>query len=178
MEELKNLEEKFKKTLVLFKEDLNKIHANRVTATLLKPIIAHFEDGRTSSLMEAGVIRVVNARTLAIKPWNEKEIAAIEKAIKKSNLGANVGTKDGEIHILFPELTQERRNELSKSINIYANDAKHQLREHRHTFIKENKKPTKEEEIKMEKNIQKLIDKYNDEIDQNLHKKQEEINKI
>jgi len=178
MEEFNNLEKKFKGAVSFLVDDLSKIHANKVTATLLKPIMVRFEDGRNVSMMEAGLVRSINAKTLAIKPWMESDLSAIEKAIKSSNLGANIGMQDNEIHIIFPELTQERRKELAKSINVYANDAKHKIREYRHSFIKENKKPTKEEEIKMEKNVQKLIDKYNDEIEKHLKNKQNELNKI
>ncbi len=173
--ELKELEEKFQKSVNILIEDLSTIHASRVAPAILKPLVIIDDQGNKHSAMEIGIVRVVNNRTLAIKPWMPENIPCIEKAIRASNLGINPMTIDGEVHLHFPELTQERRKEIAKSINTFATNTKNALRAIRHDFIKEHKKPSKEEEVKFEKDIQKIIDKFNATIDGHVDKKQKEI---
>lgn len=173
--ELKALEEKFQKSIHILIEDLSKIHAGRVAPAILKPLVIVDDEGHKHTAMEIGLVRVVNTRTLAIKPWQTEHIPCIEKAVRGSNLGINPVTIDNEVQLPFPELTQERRKELAKSINTFATNTKNALRAIRHDFIKENKKPSKEEEVKFEKDVQKIIDKFNAEIDDHVEKKQKEI---
>lgn len=176
--ELKILEEKLQKSINVLLEDLSKIHAGRVSSALLKPIVIIDNDGHKHNAMEIGLVRTINARTLGIKPWQKEHIQAIEKAMRASNLGINTMVVDGEIQLSFPELTQERRAELAKSINTFSTNTKNSLRAIRHDFIKENKKSTKEEEIKFEKDIQKIMDKFNATIDDHIVKKQKELMSI
>jgi len=173
--ELKTLEEKFQKSVNILIEDLSKIQASRVAPAMLKTLVIVDDEGHKHSPMQIGLVRIVNTRTLAIKPWMPEHVPAIEKSIRASSLGINPVTIDGEVTLPFPELTQERRKELAKSINTFATNTKNALRAIRHDFIKENKKPSKEEEVKFEKDIQKIIDKFNASIDDMIEKKQKEI---
>jgi ribosome recycling factor len=171
--ELKEFEDKCQKSINILIDDLSKISANKASAGVLKTVMVQLADGSKCSIPEVALVRVINARTLGVKPWDPSTTPAIEKSIKSLNL--TFGIKDDEINVMFPELTQERRKEVAKSINVYALNSKNAIRSIRHDFIKENKKSTKEEEIKFEKDVQKIIDKINIKIDDLIEKKQKEI---
>jgi ribosome recycling factor len=172
---MKELEEKFEKSINILIEDLNKIHAGRASPSLIKSLVIIDTHGNKHHPMEIGLVRNVNSTTLAIKPWETGNIICIEKAVRASTLGINPIVIDQEVQLPFPALTQERRKELAKSINALATNTKNALRVIRHDFIKLNKKPTKEEEIKLEKDIQKIMDKFNIKIDESIEKKQKEL---
>lgn len=173
--ELNELEKKFEKSISVLIEDLSAIRANKVSPTFLKPVCVLLEDGQKVNLMDIALVRVINAKTLGVKPWEHNQCSAIDKAIRSANLGLNVGMKEDELLVSFPELTQERRKEIVKSLNTYALNTKNAIRAARNDFIKANKKNSKEEEIKQEKDIQKLVDKYNTSIDNHIASKEKEI---
>lgn len=173
--DLKQFEEKLQKSLDVLIDDLSKIHAGRVSPTQLKPIIVQTENGGRQGVMELALVRVVNQKALAVKPWDAAELPHIEKAIRAANLGVNPVISDGEVHVVFPDLTQDRRKELAKSVSTYGVNTKNALRSVRHDYLKENKKSSKEEEVKQEKDIQKIMDKFNNMIDDYIAKKQKDI---
>ncbi len=178
MSDFKILENKIEKTLNLFIEDLNNIQANKVSVNILKQIAVTDEEGHKINLLEIGLARTINNTTLGIKPWDSSQNQIIEKALKKANIGANIGSAEGEIQIIFPALTEERRKEIAKSLTTFALNTKNSIRNIRHDFLKDNKPNSKEEEIKLNKEVQKIIDKFNDKIDELTEKKQKEIMKI
>lgn len=176
--ELKELEEKFQKSMNILIEDLSKIQAGRVSPAMLKPLSIIDSDGNKQNAMEIGLVRVINSRTLGIKPWIKANVSNVEKAIRASNLGVNPVTVEDEVTLPFPELTQERRNELAKSINTFGTTTKNSFRSLRHDFLKANKPATKEEEVKLDKDVQKIIDKFNNTVDEHIAKKQKELMQI
>lgn len=175
---MKELEEKFEKSVNVLTDDLNKIHAGRASPALIKTLVIMDSQGNKHHPVEIGLVRVINPTTLGIKPWDTSNITCIEKAIRESSSGINPITIDHEVQLPFPALTQERRKDLAKSINALGTNTKNALRVIRHDFIKANKKPTKEEEIKLEKDIQKVMDKFNSKIDEFVEKKQKELMQI
>jgi len=173
--EFKELEEKFKKNIEHLKEELSSVQAQKATPILLKNIIVKFDDGRKNNILEIAAVRNINNMTLGIKPYDKSSTKAIEKALTNADLGTHPAMKDDEIYLIFPDITTERRKELAKSIVNFANHAKLLIRTARHDYIKQNKKSNKEEEVRQEKEIQKIIDKVNKQIDEIIEKKQKEI---
>lgn len=176
--EISDLNEKMKKTINVLKEDLNGIQANKVSDTILKNIIVQFEDGRKQSIISMSVIRIVNNKTLAVKPYNKEDLNILEKTLAFAKLNASIGRQEHEVIITFPDLTTQRREELKKLINEFALKAKNSIRDLRNAYLKANKTNSKEENIKIEKDIQKHIDNANNEVDKIKESKQNDLNKI
>lgn len=176
--DITELNEKIKKTLDVFKDNLNGIQANKVSDTILKNVMIQFEDGRKQSLISVSVIKVVNNKTLALKPYSHTDLNVIEKSISNARLNASIGRQDNEIIITFPDLTAERREELKKIINEFALNAKNAIRDIRNNYLSKNKANSKEENIKVEKEITPLIKKANDDIDNLKNIKNKDLEKI
>jgi len=176
--EQNELEKKFQHSVAFLTEELSSIRATKASPTFLKPILVSLEDGQKMGIMEIAMVRVIGPKMLGVKPWDAHHGPAIEKAIKNSNLGLAIGLKDDEFQVFFPEITQERRKEIVKSLNTYSQNTKNSIRSARNDFIKANKKGSKEEEVKQEKDIQKLVDKYNAQIDSLISQKEKEIMQI
>lgn len=174
--ELKELENKFSKTIAIFKEELSQIQAQKVSATMLKNVFVVYENGAKKSVIEISAIRNIGALTLAIKPYESSDTSLIEKALTK-HLNLNPSKKDDEIYAIFPPLSEERRKELAKMILTYSNNAKQSIRNVRQDYIKANPTNSKEEEKKQKDSIQKILDKFNNEIDDITKNKQQELMK-
>jgi ribosome recycling factor len=157
-------------------EKLQKFHSGRVSPQLLSTIT--IENDKKSKISQVGQVRIVDNNTLAIIPENKSDANLIINAVKKIDIKTNIKTVENEIYVIFPKLTQESREEMFKMITAYATEAKTDLRNIRHDFIKHNKSTTKEDEIKSNKEIQKIIDQFNAEIDQLMNKKHKELANI
>ena len=118
---------------------------------------------------------------IVIQPWDASVLKEIEKAILASDIGLNPNNDGKLIRLNFPELTEERRKELVKDIKKIAEDAKVSIRAIRRDAIDESKSLNKESLItedelaRDEANIQKLTDRYVEEIDKILENKEKEI---
>ena len=117
---------------------------------------------------------------IQIQPWESSMIRAIEKALLCSDLGLNPNNDDKVIHLVFPELTEERRKELVKDVKKKGEGAKVAVRNIRRdandAFKKLAKQDVSEDEIKeLEEKVQKLTDKYIKEVDKAIENKSKEI---
>lgn len=176
--EIKELEEKLHSTLNVLKEDLNGIQVGQVSEKMLKNISIAYEDGRRHSLLEVSTVRVQGINNLIVKPFLHEDVALLERTIANSGLGVNTGRQGEEILVTFPPITTERRESLAKSIVEYGNKAKQSSRDIRHNYLKENKAKTKEEQIKIEKEVSPHMEAFNKEVDNLIKTKQEHIKKI
>ena len=123
-------------------------------------------------------------RTLVIQPWDGSLLKVIEKAIQTSDLGINPQNDGRVIRLVFPQLTEERRKELTKQVKKYGEDAKVAVRNVRRDavdFVKKAQKKgemTEDDQKKAEKDIQELTDKYTKKIDEMCAKKDKELMEI
>ncbi len=160
--------------------ELSGVRTGRATPTLLDAIKPEAYGTRTP-LRELGGISVEDARTLRIIPWDKGLTKAIEKGITEADLGVGVSTDDQGLRISFPELTSERRIQLSKIAGDRAEQAKVTLRSHRTDALKALDAAEKaggigEDEVKRLKGeIQKLIDAGNEALLKVLERKEAEI---
>ena len=170
MSDLNEFEEKMKKTISVYEQNLSEIRAGRANPAILNKIKVSYYGVETPINQVAG-ISVPEARMIVIQPWDASILKEIEKAILASDIGLNPNNDGKLIRLNFPELTEERRKELVKDIKKIAEDAKVSIRAVRRDAIDESKSLNKEglitedELAKDEANIQKLTDKYVAEID-------------
>lgn len=176
----KESEEKMKKTVEVYKEELKSIRAGRANPALLDQISIDYY-GTDTPLKQVASISAPEPRLLVIQPWDVKLIPVIEKEILKSDLGLNPSNDGKLIRLPIPLLTEERRKELVKIVRKSAENAKISIRNIRreaNDMIKklEKDKTLSEDDRKAAENeTQKITDRYIDEIDDLTNKKEEEL---
>ena len=175
-----NLKERMEKSIGAFEEKLSEIRAGRANPAILNKVKIDYYGTPTPINQVAGV-SVPEARLIVIQPWDVSVLKDIEKAILASDIGLNPNNDGKVIRLAFPELTEERRKELAKEIRKIAEEAKVAIRAIRRDGIDEGKAKQKNSEItedelkSAETEIQKITDKYIDEIDKILADKEKEI---
>ena len=175
-----NLKERMEKSIGAFKEKLSEIRAGRANPAILNKVKIDYYGTPTPINQVAGV-SVPEARLIVIQPCDVSVLKDIEKAILASDIGLNPNNDGKVIRLAFPELTEERRKELAKEIRKIAEEAKVSIRAIRRDGIDEAKAKQKNSEItedelkSAETEIQKITDKYIDEIDKILADKEKEI---
>ena len=179
----KEFEGKMKKTIEVYEENLASVRVGRANAAVLSRVTVDYY-GAPTAINQVADVRVADARTLAITPWDATTNKAIEKAILASDIGITP-TNDGKtIRLLFPQLTEERRKELKKQIAKMGEDSKIALRNVRREAndkCKEMKKASQmneDEQKQSEKNVQDLSDKYIKQSDDITAKNDKEIMEI
>ena len=180
MSDLTSLEEKMKKTISVFQEDLSEIRAGRANPAILNKInISYY--GVPTPINQVAGISVPEARMIVIQPWDVSVLKEIEKAILASDIGINPNNDGKVIRLNFPELTEERRKELVKDIKKIAEESKVSIRSIRREgmdMVKNLNKTSQITEDELERDedaIQKLTDKYIDQIDKILADKEKEV---
>lgn len=179
-EELLMYEEKMEKTVSVLKSDFNTIRAGRANPHVLDKIRVDYY-GVPTPIQQVGNVSVPEPRMILIQPWDKSMIKAIEKAILTSDLGINPGNDGSAIRLIFPEMTEDRRKELSKEVKKKGDNAKIAVRNIRRdandAFKKMNKAGdiTEDELESAEEDIQKLTDKYVALIDKEVEKKSADI---
>ena len=173
------LKSQIKETEEWLARELSGVRTGRATPTLLDGIKPEAYGTRTA-LRELGSISVEDARTLRIVPWDKDVLKDIEKGIIDADLGVGVSTDDQGLRVSFPELTSERRVQLSKIAGDRAEQAKVTLRSHRTDAIKEidalKKDGMSEDQAKRDKEeLQELIDAGNEALLSAFKRKEEEI---
>ena len=173
------LKTKIQETEEWLAHELSGGRTGRATPSLLD-VVKPEAYGTLTPLRELASISVEDARTLRIIPWDKSLTKTIEKGITEVDLGVGVSTDDQGLHISFPELTSERRTQLSKLAGDKTEQAKVTLRSHRTDAIKEidtlKKEGMSEDQAKRDKEqLQKLIDAGNDGLLKVLERKEAEI---
>ncbi len=174
------LKENIKETEEWLARELSGVRTGRATPTLLDGVKPEAYGTRTP-IRELANISVEDARTLRIIPWDKDLLKVIEKGITDADLGISVSTDDQGLRVAFPELTSERRTQLSKIAGDRTEQAKVTLRSHRTDAIKALDAAEKEggmgkdEAARLKTEIQKFIDVGNEELAKTLEKKEAEI---
>ena len=180
MSDIKEYEDKMKKSVDSLKEDYTTIRAGRANPHILDKIKVDYY-GTPTSLQQVANISVPEARMIQIQPWEASLIKDIEKAILVSDLGLTPNNDGKVIRLIFPELTEERRKELAKDVKKKGDNAKVAIRNVRRdandTVKKENKagELSDDEAKNLEDDVQKLTDKYIALIDKAIEEKTSEI---
>ncbi len=157
--------------------------AGRANPALLDRITVEYY-GTETPLNQLANITAPEARVINISPWDSKSLPAIEKAIQKSDLGMNPSNDGKIIRLVVPQLTEERRKDLVKSVKKLAEEARVAVRNIRRDANDNLKKLKKDSEItedelkKSEEDTQKMTDKYIKEIDKLGEVKEKEIMEV
>ena len=179
-ERIQVYETKMTKTLESLDREYNGIRAGRANPHILDKLVVDYY-GSPTPIQQVGNVTVPEARIIMIQPWESKMIKAIEKAIMQSDIGINPSNDGKAIRLVFPELTEERRKELAKDVKKKGEAAKVAVRNIRRDANDAMKKLEKAKEISedeaadIEKEVQKLTDKYITEIDKAIDAKTKEV---
>ena len=181
--DFKEFARKMDRTLEHLGEDFDAVRAGRANAKVLDRITVEYY-GSETPLNGVATISSPDARTLVISPWDSKLLKDIQKAIQTSDLGINPQNDGRVIRLIFPQLTEERRKDLSKQVKKYAEDAKVAMRNIRRDGmdyvkkLKKNNEITEDDQKKAEKDLQDLLDKSIKRVDAALAAKEKELMSI
>jgi ribosome recycling factor len=176
-------EDRMKKCLEALKHEYASLRAGRATPALLDRVMVEYY-GAPTPVNQVAKVSVPEPRMIVIQPWEKSVLHDIEKAIMKSDLGLTPNSDGTAIRISIPQLTQERRAELGKSINKKAEETKIAVRNLRRDANEAMKKSEKAKEIteddskKGQEDMQKIVDKYIKTIDDIKAGKEKEIMEI
>ena len=176
-------EAKMKKTSELLGVSFASVRAGRANAGVLDQIQVDYY-GTPTPIQQIATISTPDPRSLLIQPWDSSTLKPIEKAILASDLGINPQNDGRSIRLVFPQLTEERRKDLTKQVRKYAEDSKVAVRNIRRDAVDYVKKAQKKGELteddqkKAEKDIQDLTDKHVKKIDEMCAKKEKELMEI
>ncbi|MFP4178550.1 MAG: ribosome recycling factor [Spirochaetaceae bacterium] len=180
---IKDAEERMKKSVATLKDEFNSMRTGRASTSLFDKIKVNYY-GQPTPLNQAATISAPEARLIVIQPWDKSLLGEIEKAIQKSELSVNPNNDGKVIRINIPPLTEDRRKELVKVAKNTAEQSKVAIRNIRRDANEELKKRQKSGDISEDDEkrgtdeIQKLTDKYTEEIDTLLQSKEQEIMEV
>jgi ribosome recycling factor len=169
----------FEKTIAHFKENLGKVRTGRASTALVDDITVEYY-GTRSPLNQVASVSVPEPRTIMISPWDKSMLSLIEKAIKESDLGLNPMNDGILIRINIPALTEERRKEFVKILNLEAEGARVSVRKLREDVWDEIQALTIGEDDKFQgkEKLQKVVEEYNALIEDIRKKKEAEIMQV
>ena len=181
MKEMNQLyDAKMQKTIEVVMSDFAGVRAGRANAGVLDKITVEYY-GTETPIHQVASISTPDPRTLVIQPWDGTLLKAVEKALLASDLGINPQNDGKVIRLIFPQLTEERRKELTKQVKKYGEGGKVAIRNIRRDAMEKFKAMKKKSEIteddlkELEEDLQKLTDKRCKEIDDLTAKKEAEL---
>jgi ribosome recycling factor len=176
----KDAVERMQKCVAALKNELKKLRTGRAHPSLLEHLRVDYY-GNMVPLQQVANVGAEDGRTLTVTPWEKGMVAAIEKAIMKSDLGLMPNTAGTVIRVPMPPLTEERRREMTKVVRHEAEGARVAVRNVRRDLMNEIREMLKEklisqdEDRRVQDEVQKLTDKHVAEIDQVLAEKEKEL---
>ena len=176
----KSAEEKMKKTLETLKNDLGKIRTGRAHTGLLDHVMVDYY-GTPTPITGVANLTLLDARTIAVTPWEKKMVAAVDKAIRDSDLGLNPATMGDTVRVPMPALTEERRRDLIKVVHKEGEGARvavRNIRRDANNHLKDllkQKKVAEDDERRAQDDVQKLTDRHIADIDKLLAVKEADL---
>lgn len=171
------------KTLSYLKNEYLTLRAGRANPHILDKISVDYY-GTMTPINQMANISVPEARMLVISVWDQSQLRNIEKAIQQADLGVNPIDDGKVIRLIFPALTEERRKDIVKNVKNLAENAKISLRNIRRDCLDLFKQMKKDGEISedemagIEKEVQKMVDSFNEQIDVTCAAKEKELMEI
>ncbi len=176
-------EEKMQKALNNLRKEYLGLRTGRASASLLEPVAVEAY-GAKVPINQIGNISVPESRLITVQVWDESLIQSVEKAIRNSDLGLNPMIEGNNIRVPIPELSQERRVEIVKIASKYSEDAKITVRNIRRDAMDQIKEEEKQKKISQDdsfqfsENIQKLTNKFIEQIENLFQDKEKDILKV
>ena len=178
-----NNEERLEKSIAALKREFGSLRAGRATPSLLDKVMIDYY-GTPTPVNQVAKVSVPEPRMIMITPWDKSLMHDIEKAIMKSDLGLSPNSDGTAIRLSIPQLTQERRQELVKTVGKKAEEAKVAIRNIRRDGndaikkLEKAKEITEDESKKGQESVQKLVDKYIKTVDTLREAKEKEIMEV
>ena len=175
-----NHENKMKKALDVLKHDLASVRAGRANTSILEKVMVDYY-GTPTAVNQLANVTVPEPRMIVIQPWEKNLLKDIEKAIMKSDLGLNPNNDGSVIRLNIPQLTEQRRQEIVKSVSKKVEDSKVAIRNIRRDAndcikkLEKDKEIAQDESKKAQEDMQKLTDKYVKIADEIYQLKEKEI---
>ena len=179
----KQTEDRMKKAMTALDDNFASVRTGRANAFVLDKIRVDYY-GVPTPINQMAAIKVPDAHTLLIEPWDKSALKGIEQAILSSDIGVNPNNDGSVLRLPFPQLTEERRIELAKQCKAYAEEGRVAVRNIRRDANSDVSKMVKEENLpeddekRGQDEIQKLTDKYIGKIDEALKKKEAEVMEV
>ena len=180
VDEFKN---KMENTLKIFHEELNRLRTGRATPSLLEPVFVEAYNSKMK-ISELATVNAPEPKLITVQVWDKSMVQNVEKSIRESKLGLNPSTDGQLIRVPLPDLTEERRLELTKVASKFSEDAKISIRNIRRDAmdkIKDEQKKnliSEDEQKSTSENIQKVTDEKIKEIENVFENKKKEIMQI
>jgi ribosome recycling factor len=177
---LKDLRRRMDGAIEVLRKEFGGLRTGRASISLLEPVQVDAY-GSHMPLNQVGTVSVPEPRMLSVQVWDRSMVKAVEKAIREAGLGLNPQTEGQVIRVPIPDLSEERRRELSKVAAKYAEQTRVAVRNIRRDGLEPLKKKEKDGEIsqdqhrKLQTDIQHLTDEYIKKVDDVLHQKEKEI---
>ncbi len=178
--DMKDLERRMKGAIDVLQKEFSGLRTGRASANLLDPVVVDVY-GSKMPINQIGTVNVPEPRLISVQVWDNNNVRAVDKAIRDSGLGLNPQIDGTTIRIPLPDLTEERRQELSKVAGKYAEAARVSVRNVRRDGMEALKKMEKDSDIsedehkKLSDDVQKLTDKFVDKVDKMLADKEKDI---
>ena len=177
------IKEKMNNTIIFFEKELSSVRTSRASISILDNLLVEAY-GKKTPVNQLGNINVPDASMVTIQVWDKNLIKSVEHTIMESNLGINPQTDGQLIRLPIPKLSEERRNELSKVVSEYSENAKIAIRNIRREIMdnikkdEKNKKISQDEMKKKSSDVQETTDQYILKIDSITSQKQADILKV
>lgn len=172
--------EGFEKAVAHFEEEMMKLRTGRAHPGLVEGLMVDYY-GTQTPVKQMASVTVPEPRQILISPWDKGALASIEAAIRESDLGLNPMNDGVGVRITLPALTEERRKELVKVLNMKAEEAKISVRSTREDIWKDIQDAEKEgligedDKFRGKDDLQKVVDDYNQKLESLREKKEKEI---
>ncbi len=176
----KAAEQKMTKSLESLKSDLGKVRTGRAHPGILDHVMVEYY-GNPASINQVANVTLMDARTIAVQPFEAKMVGAVEKAIRDADLGLNPSSQGSMIRVPMPALTEERRRDLIKVVKTEGENAKVAVRNVRRDANEQLKRLLKDKAIsedderRAQEDVQKLTDKFIAEVDKALVAKEADL---
>ncbi len=175
MEYLDELKKKFDGLIQELKDEFSTIRTNRPTPKLIEDIKAEYVE-QSLTIKQLGSIGIEHPRSLIVTPWDVESGAQVAKAIEEANLGLSVAVQGNVVRITLPDLTNERRDELSRIVKTTAEKIRIKMRTLREeVHRKVNQEPDNDDKFRGKENLQKIVDNFNGAVDKQVEDKLKEI---
>jgi len=179
----KDAETRMKKSMEALQAELSKMRTGRAHPSFLDHIkVVYYEN--VTPLSQVATVAIENSRTLTVTPWEASMVQTVEKAIRDANLGLNPAAAGNVIRVPLPALTEERRKEMIRVVKEEVEKARVAIRNIRRDANNDFKDLLKAKDIsedddrRAQGNVQKLTDRFIEEVDKMMGKKEAELMEV
>ena len=181
--DLEDIKRRMHGALGVLKSEFGGLRTGRASAALLEPVIVDAY-GSSLPMIQVATINVADSRLLSVQVWDQTLVSSVEKAIRNSGLGLNPSTDGNSVRVPIPQLSEERRVELTKIAHKYCEQARVAVRNIRRDGMDHLKRQEKDGEISQDEqrawgdDLQNLTDGFIKEIEESLALKESEIMQV